>query len=173
MADSQIPMAFMSGHISVALAPLSISFFQPCNFFPTVLSIWNSRVLLMKNFYSLLTTLQNDLHFRDFWDRPDLQDSFHFGHTGEKWLARRARPGHCHELQVSKLQAHTPHFSARTQVLSQGCLTFVCPFSLEPFLAVFSPRGTQVWVFFYLSLWFVLRCKNSSMTFGLRGQVLL
>ena len=44
MAASQIPMAFMSGHISVALAPLSISFFQPCKFFPTVWSIWNSRV---------------------------------------------------------------------------------------------------------------------------------
>ena len=44
MADSQIPMAFMSGHISVALAPLSTSFFQPCKFFPTVWSIWNSRV---------------------------------------------------------------------------------------------------------------------------------
>ena len=34
----------MSGHNSVALAPLSISFFQPCEFFPTVWSIWNSRV---------------------------------------------------------------------------------------------------------------------------------
>ena len=44
LAASQIPMAFMSGHISVALAPLSISFFQPCKFFPTVWSIWNSRV---------------------------------------------------------------------------------------------------------------------------------
>ena len=44
MVASQIPMAFMSGHISVALAPLSISFFQPCKFFPTVWSIWNSKV---------------------------------------------------------------------------------------------------------------------------------
>ena len=50
MADSQIPMAFMSGHISVALAPLSTSVFQPCKFFPTVWSIWNSRVM---NFYFL------------------------------------------------------------------------------------------------------------------------
>ena len=46
MAASQIPMAFMSGHISVALAPLSILFFQPCKFFPTVWSIWNSRVII-------------------------------------------------------------------------------------------------------------------------------
>ena len=39
-----IPMGFMSGDISLALAPLSTSFFQPCKFFPTVWSIWNSRV---------------------------------------------------------------------------------------------------------------------------------
>ena len=51
MADSQIPMAFMSGHISVALAPLSISFFQPCKFFPTVWSIWNLRVDIKNKFW--------------------------------------------------------------------------------------------------------------------------
>ena len=80
--DSQISVAFMIGHISVALLPKSVSFSSRVNFFHTMWSIWNLRVrtsflFLLGTFYFLFLT-STLFTFDNFMKHPDVIGIFTF-----------------------------------------------------------------------------------------------